>query len=107
MSQITFFPLGNADCCLIALDDGRRFLFDFANQRNSDDKEDKRIDLAAALRDDLEDCNRNEYDVVAFTHLDKDHICGSSNFFHFEHSKDFQGDDRVKIKELWVPAAVI
>ena len=34
----------------------------------------------------LKDANRDYFDVVAFTHLDDDHICGSSKFFYLEHA---------------------
>jgi hypothetical protein len=53
MPKLTFYPIGNADCCLIELADGQRMLFDYANVRDEDDDDDLRIDLAAAVRDDL------------------------------------------------------
>jgi hypothetical protein len=37
------------------------------------------------------DANRNYYDVVAFTHLDDDHICGSFSFFYLEHASKYRG----------------
>tara|TARA_B100001939_G_scaffold348043_1_gene372166 strand:+ start:57475 stop:58425 length:951 start_codon:yes stop_codon:yes gene_type:complete len=46
-------------------------------------------------------------DVFAITHADDDHIAGSTEFFHLEHAEKYQGDGRVKIKTLWVPAALI
>ena len=105
MHTLTFFPLGNADCCRIELGDGRELLFDFANVRNNGDETDKRIDLASTLLTDL--AGRGFYDVVAFTHLDDDHVHGSTDFFFWEYSKQLQSKDRVKINELWVPAAAI
>ena len=105
MHKLNFFPLGNADCCRIDLADGRKILFDFADVRDSEDKNDNRIDLAEALRDDLSQSERSNYDVVAFTHSDDDHIHGATEFFHLEHAKKYQGDGRIKIDELWVPAA--
>lgn len=51
MHKITFFPLGNADCCRIDLNDGRKMLFDYAHCRDPEDKEDLRIDLYAALHE--------------------------------------------------------
>ena len=53
MHKLTFYPLGNADCCLIDLDNGQKLLFDYANMRDSNDDYDLRIDLPVALRDDL------------------------------------------------------
>ena len=65
------------------------------------------IDLPKALRDDLNESTRNHYEVVAVTHLDKDHYAGFSEFFYLKHAKKYQSDDRVRIETLWVPAAVI
>jgi hypothetical protein len=46
-----------------------------------------------------------------FTHLDDDHIRGASNFFYMEHAQKYQdkvnGKSRIKMREMWVPAAVI
>ena len=49
MSEIAFFPVGNADTCLLTTDDGGQLLFDFAAPKNQGD-DDKRIDLAEELR---------------------------------------------------------
>jgi len=107
MHKLTFFPLGNADCCLINLDDGSKILFDYANQRDPNDKEDLRIDLPEELHKILDEDDADEFDVVAFTHLDKDHFAGATEFFYLEHAEKYQDNDRIKIKEMWVPAAVI
>jgi len=107
MPKLTFFPIGNADCCLMDLDNNKKLLFDYADKRNLDDKNDRRIDLPSELRTYLNAAERDDYDVVAFSHLDLDHIQGASSFFYLEHDKKYQGDTRKKIKELWVPAAVI
>jgi hypothetical protein len=87
--------------------DQKMLLFDYAAMRNPDDKDDLRIDLPTALKDDIGWPKRKELDVVAFTHLDNDHIAGSSEFFHLDHAVKYQGEGRVKIKELWVPAAAL
>jgi hypothetical protein len=107
MHKITFFPLGNADSCRIDTSGGKKLLFDYANVRSSDDQADKRIDLAAELKKDLEASKRDGYEVVGLTHLDNDHVCGAPEFFYLEHAKKYQSEDRAKIGELWVPAAVI
>ena len=107
MAKLTFFPVGNADCRLIDLSDGQKLLFDFADTRDPSDKGDVRIDLPKALQEDLESTNRNHYEVVVITHLDKDHYAGASEFFYLEHAKKYQSEDRVQINTLWVPAAVI
>jgi hypothetical protein len=107
MHKIRFFPLGNADSCLLDSSAGKKFLFDFGNEGNPEDKNDKRIDLAKELRSDLDSANRNDYDVVGFTHLDNDHVCGAPAFFYFEHAAKYQSKERAKILQMWVPAAVI
>ena len=107
MNKLTFFPLGNADCCRIDLADGQKLLFDLAATRDPSDSHDRRIDLPKELRDDLRKAGRNHYEVVAFTHLDKDHYTGVSDFFHLQHSRKYQGQGRVRIETLWVPAAAI
>lgn len=104
---ITAYPLGNADCCLIDLADDRKVLVDFGNQGNPKDPKDRRCDLAAELRSNLRKASRDNFDIVCFTHLDADHCEGASDFFWFEHAAKYQGGDRIKIKELWVPAAAV
>ena len=107
MPRLTFYPLGNADCCLIDLDGGEKIIFDYANVRCKDDANDLRIDLEKAIRDDLAKAKRKDVNAFAITHLDNDHICRSSELFWLEHGSKYQGDDRIKIGELWVPACVI
>ncbi len=107
MHKLTFFPIGNADCCLVDLAGGHKLLFDYANCPDTADASDKRIDLAAALRADLKAARRRDFDVVAFTHADDDHVRGMSEFFHLDHAAKYQGEDRIRIGQLWVPAAVI
>lgn len=107
MHKLTFYPLGNADCCLIDLENGQKILFDYANVGNPDDDDDLRVDLYKELRDDLESAEKDFYDVVAITHADEDHIKGFSEFFYLEHAQKYQDDERIKIDTLWVPAAII
>lgn len=107
MAELKFFNVGNADTCLISLDDKRKMLVDYANMRDSSDREDKRCDLPRLLDDDLTNDNIDEFTVVAFTHLDNDHCKGASEYFWLEHADKYQGDDRKKIETLWVPASAI
>ena len=107
MHKLTFYPLGNADCCLIDLENGQKILFDYADVGDSDDDDDLRIDLPEKLRNDLEEAEKDSYDVVAITHADEDHIKGFSEFFYLEHAQKYQDEDRIKIDILWVPAAII
>ena len=103
---LTFHPLGDADGTLIDLADGRKILVDFGNEAHSA-LANGRIDLASALRANLNAAGRIGFDVVLFTHLDRDHVCGSREFFHFQHSPALQDKGRPIIGELWVPAAAI
>lgn len=107
MPRITIYNLGNADTSRIDLANDKKLLIDYANMRCATDPKDKRIDLPVQLRADLKNAKRDFYDVVAFTHLDNDHTCGASEFFELLHAVKYQGSNRVKIKELWVPAAVL
>lgn len=107
MHKLTFFPLGNADCCRIDLHDGRKILFDYANTRTPEDETDKRCDLPVLLQEDLDASKRDGYEVGAFTHLDDDHVCGAPNFFYLQHAEKYRVNGRPKIHELWVPAAAL
>ena len=48
--RLNFFPLGNADCCRIDLDNGDQILIDYAAMRDPECKDDLRIDLPAELQ---------------------------------------------------------
>lgn len=106
-AKLIFHPLGNADSTRFDLADGKKMLVDYADMRNPDDPFDRRIDLPTELKSDLRAAKRNYYDVVLFTHLDDDHCCGSGDFFWLEHALKYQGEGRIKIRDLWVPAAAI
>ena len=105
MHLVRFFPIGNADTCLIELENGRRALFDFADMGSKDDPDDKRCDLERELRDCLD--GDKEIDVVAFTHFDGDHCMRAKDVFYLEHAAKYQDDDRIKMKTMWVPASAI
>lgn len=100
---IKFYPLGNADTTLISLANGRQVLWDYAHMKESENKDDKRCDLPVELNNDV----RGDYDVVTFTHGDRDHINRFSEYFYLEHAKKYQEGERKKIKQLWVPASVL
>lgn len=107
MTKLTFFPIGNADTCLVELQDGRRMLVDFADVADKDKDDDKRCNLSALLSEDFEEAEVDEYHIVAFTHLDDDHCHRASEYFWLDHAATYQGDGRKKIATLWVPAGVI
>lgn len=104
---LRFYPVGCADTTLIELPDGRLVLIDFADYGDTTDADNKRIELSKALHERLKELDRDSIDVVAFTHLDDDHCHKSSEFFWLKHAKAYQGEDRVKINEMWVPAAAV
>ncbi|HKJ72471.1 MAG TPA: hypothetical protein VKA19_00010 [Alphaproteobacteria bacterium] len=106
-ARIQFFPLGNADTLRLDLADGRKILVDYAAMRNGDDDQDNRCDLPEELRRDLNEADRNYFDAVCITHTDTDHCKGFADFFWLEHAAAYQDDNRIKIRELWVPAAAI
>lgn len=105
--QVIFYPVGNGDTTQIVLAKGRRVLFDFCHRDKAEDADTPEIDLKARLKEDLKAAQRDYFDVVAFTHADFDHIQGSTEFFELQHAKKYQGDGRIKIRELWVPAAML
>jgi|TARA_R110001606_G_scaffold399262_1_gene582863 hypothetical protein len=105
--KVIFYPVGNGDTTQIVLSAGRRVLFDFRHTGKAEDSDEPEIDLEAHLKEELDNAGRDYFDVVAFTHADRDHIQGSTDFFELQHAKKYQGDGRVKINELWVPAAML
>lgn len=105
--QVIFYPVGNGDTTQIVLAEGRRVLFDFCHRSRADGDDVPEIDLKSRLKEDLKAADRDYFDVVAFTHADLDHIQGSTEFFELQHAKKYQGEGRIKIRELWVPAAML
>ncbi|MEX2148967.1 MAG: hypothetical protein WD793_02025 [Steroidobacteraceae bacterium] len=89
------------------LENGRRILMDFHHIADTELNNRPEIDLAGALREELKDAGRDYFDVVAFTHGDEDHVKGSGDFFELEHASKYCGQGRIKIRELWVPAAML
>lgn len=106
-AYITCFPIGNADSTLIRLADDRLIMMDFAHQGNPDNPSDRRCNLPKEVTEAMDEAGQTSFAAVAFTHLDDDHICKATEFFWLEHASKYQSDDRVKIEELWVPAAAI
>jgi hypothetical protein len=105
--RITFYPVGCGDSSQIVLSNGRRILMDYRHQVAGEDQDSPLIDLKAHLKKELKAAGRDSFDVVAFTHADDDHICGSTEFFELQHAEKYQGEGRIKIEELWVPAAML
>lgn len=107
VARITFFPVGNGDTSQIVLDNGRWLLFDYHHEKSSEEDGSQDFNLKKHLQDDLQRADRDYYDVLALTHGDNDHICNSTEFFELRHALKYQGNGRIKIRELWVPAAMI
>lgn len=107
VNKVTFYPVSNGDSSQIVLSNGRRILMDFHHRACGEDESSPHIDLHKHLRAEFKAAGRDYVDVMAFTHADLDHICGFSDFFELEYSGTYQGGDRIKIRELWVPAAVL
>lgn len=105
--EILFYPVGNGDTTQIILSGGRRVLFDFCHRDKAEEADTPEIDLKARLKAELKSADRDYFDVVAFTHADLDHIQGSTDFFELRHAKKYHGEGRIKIEELWVPAAML
>ncbi|MBW3499936.1 hypothetical protein [Janthinobacterium sp. NKUCC08_JDC] len=105
--KIVFYPVGNGDTCQIILENGKRILMDYRHRKKTETGEGPEINLKAHLKKELKDAGRNSFDVVAFTHGDSDHIENSTEFFELTHAAKYQGDGRVKIDTLWVPAALV
>ncbi|MCR4470399.1 hypothetical protein [Burkholderia sp. SCN-KJ] len=105
--HVRFYPVGDGDTSQIILENGKRLLFDFRHLKKTEIGECPEINLKKRLLDELEADGRDYFDVVAFTHGDKDHLENSTEFFELRHALKYQGGDRIKIKTLWVPAAMI
>ena len=106
MPKITFYPVGNADSTLIELDDDKNILIDYAHSKSSEECGDEKVVLDREIRRKL---NHRDpcLDVVVFTHADEDHTRGAADFFAFKYASKYRSKSRVRIKELWVPAAMI
>lgn len=105
--KVTFFPVGNGDTVRIRLHNDRTILCDYNQVPGADRDNNPHANIKKLLKEELDKAKRDYMDVVAFTHADRDHIKGSTEFFHLEHAKKYQGDDRIKMNELWVPAAMV
>lgn len=105
--RIIFYPVGNGDTSQIVLENGKRILMDYRHQKKTEDGTGPDINLKARLKQELKDAGRDSFDVVAFTHGDKDHIENGTEFFELQHAAKYQGEGRIKIKTLWVPAAMV
>ncbi len=106
---IKFYPVGNADCSLIKLDNGKTIIVDCQLLADLTDGQGKRVmfdvkaDLLKELKRDVYD--RPFVDLFISTHPHDDHCKGfSGNFYHGDVS-DYDKDknkDEIIIEELWI-----
>lgn len=107
MHKVIFYPVQNGDTSQIILSNGKRLLFDFRHLKLGEDEDEPAIDLKSRLKSELANAKRDYYDVLALTHADQDHISHSTEFFELRHAAKYQGNGRIKVNELWVPAAML
>src|ERR1700682_3392498 len=106
MDKVTFYPIDNADSTLIELADGRLILKDYCHVPWAGD-DDQTVRLDQELRAVLAERRHDGFDVVAFSHSDDDHTHGAEEFFWLDHVEHCQGEDRIKIGALWIPACFL
>lgn len=104
---VTAYPVANGDTTQIVLANGRRVLLDFCHRGKGESTDTPEMDVKAQLKKELKEAKRDYFDVVAFTHADLDHIQGSTDFFELEHADKYCGNERIKMRQLWVPAAML
>lgn len=103
--KLIFYPVGNGDCCLLQFDNGKNMIIDFNHTKACEDKDCPKINLREQVKKDLN--GKNKIDVLALTHIDEDHIDGIEECFELLcHNKYCEGD-RIKFKELWLPACAV
>lgn len=107
MHEVIFYPVGNGDTSQIILENGKRILFDYRHLKSSENGKGPEINLKDRLKDELKKAKKDSFEVVGFSHADKDHIENSTEFFELQYAQKYQGEGRIKITELWVPAAMI
>jgi len=103
-AKITFFPVGNGDMTLIALESGRKILIDLNIRADADDPNDTTPDVAKQLRERLErdESDRLFVDALLVSHPDKDHCTGLAKHFHLGSASDWsKALDKILIRELW------
>ncbi len=105
--KIKFYPVGNADCILVKLENGKTIIVDCQIKKAYDDKGkticfDVKKDLLQELKRDKD--GHPFVDLYISTHPHQDHSVGfGDNFFHGD-PKDYNDKDNqtIIIGELWV-----
>lgn len=105
--KIKFYPVGNADCTLIKLSNGKTIIID-CQIKNAFDNDGNQVcydvkgDLLKELKRDS--CGHPFVDLYVSTHPHDDHCIGfGDNFYHGE-PKDYddENDEKIIVGELWI-----
>lgn len=106
---IKYYPVGNADCTLIKLDNGKTIIVDCQILADLTDGKGKQVsfDVKADLLKELkiDKNNRPFVDLFISTHPHDDHCKGfEGNFYHGDVADydDEKNKDQIIIQELWI-----
>ena len=106
---IKYYPVGNADCTLIKLDNGKTIIVDCQILADLTDGHGKQVsfDVKADLLNELKrDANKRPFvDLFISTHPHDDHCKGfEGNFYHgdVDSYDDEKNKDQIIIEELWI-----
>lgn len=105
---IKFYPVGNADCTLVKLANGRTIIIDCSfREVTKDDKDNPTIfDVKEDLLKELSKTKGHPFvDLFINTHPHKDHIAGFEDHFYCGKPEDYDDKkdaDKIIIGELWV-----
>lgn len=106
---IKYYPVGNADCTLIKLDNGKTIIVDCQILENLNDDKGKQVmfDVKADLLNELkkDGAGRPFVDLFISTHPHDDHCKGFEGNFFLGDVADYDKDknkDQIIIEELWI-----
>lgn len=105
---IKFYPVGNADCTLVKLDNGRTIIIDcsFHKVEKDEDGNPTIFDVKEDLLAELKKSNGRPYvDLFINTHPHDDHMTGFADHFYCGNPDDYDDEkdkDKIVIGELWV-----
>ncbi len=105
---INFYPVGNADCTLVKLDNGRTIIIDccFREVTKDDKGNPTMFDVKEDLLKELNKTNGHPYvDLYINTHPHEDHMVGFSDHFYCGDPADYDDKkdaDKIIIGEMWV-----
>lgn len=103
-ASVRFFPVGNGDMTLVALESGRKILIDCNIRVAADDPDDDTPDVATELRGllDRDAHDRLYVDAFLLSHPDQDHCRGLKTHFHLGKLSNWsKASDKIVIREMW------